>query len=86
MPPWRTGLTLAVTVVVFYLLCTLAWWVAPGLFVAFVGGLFHGLDFSALARTPPLPWSHALVPALVLGLWAFAAGSFFAWLHARLAR
>lgn len=86
MAPWRTGLTFAITVVVFSLLCTIAWVVAPGPFVAFVGALFHGLDFSTLARTAPVPWTHALVPALVLGVWAFAAGSFFAWLHARLAR
>jgi hypothetical protein len=39
-----------------------------------------------MVRPGPFAWSTAVMPALVLGLWALGAGTFFAWLHARLAR
>lgn len=86
MQPWRTGLAFAITVMVFYALCTVAWALAPAAFLGFMDGLFHGLDFSAMVRPGPFAWTRAVLPALVLGLWALGAGTFFAWLHRRLAR
>jgi hypothetical protein len=86
MQPWRTGLAFAITVMAFYMLCTVAWVLAPAAFLGFMQALFHDLDFSSLVRTSSFHWTSAVVPALVLGLWALGAGTFFAWLHKRLAR
>lgn len=83
----RTGLALAVTVGVFYTLCALVWVLAPGPFLSFMNGLFHGMDFSALVVHPgSFMWPGFLVALLVLSAWAFLAGVFFRWLLDRLAR
>ena len=82
--PWRTGSALAITVGLFYALCTLAWVVAPGPFLNFMNNLFHGMDFSGLVQPYPFAWLGFLTALLVLSAWAFFAGTFFAWLHHRL--
>lgn len=86
MDPPRTGFTLAITVALFYALCTLAWALAPGPFLGLLNNLFHGLDFSSLVQPRPFAWSGFVVPLLVLSVWALVAGAFFAWLSNRLAR
>lgn len=86
MNPLRTGLTFAITVGLFYALCTLVWAFAPGPFLAFMNGLFHGLDFSALAQSRPFALSGFLIVLLVFSGWAFGAGAFFAWLSNRWTR
>ena len=86
MSPLRTGFTLAITVAVFYALCTVAWVVAPGPFLNLMNNLFHGLDFSSLVQSRPFAWQGFLIPLVVLSVWALVAGAFFAWLHNRLAR
>ena len=53
----RTGIVFAITVGVFYALCTLVWVLAPGPFLAFMNNLFHGMDFSALVQPGPFAWS-----------------------------
>ena len=83
--PFSTGIALAVTVAVFYALCTLAWVLAPGPFLGFMNSLFHGMDFSAMVQPRPFAWSGFLVALLLLSGWALLAGSFFAWLRHRLA-
>ena len=83
--PFSTGIALAVTVAVFYALCTLAWVLAPGPFLGFMNSLFHGMDFSAMVQPRPFAWSGFLVALLLLSGWALLAGSFFAWLRNRLA-
>lgn len=86
MTPVRTGLALAITVALFYALCTLAWVLAPGLFMGFMNDLFHGMDFSILARTESFAWPGFLIALFVLSTWALLAGAFFAWLYNRMAR
>lgn len=86
MAPLRTGITLAITVAVFYALCTLAWVLAPGPFLGFMNNLFHGMDFSGLAQSSQFALQPFLSTLLVLSLWALLAGTFFAWLSNRLAR
>jgi hypothetical protein len=54
--PLRTGAALAVTVAVFYVLCTLVWLAAPGPFLNFMNGLFHGMDFTPLMLPAPFAW------------------------------
>ena len=83
--PIRTGIALAITVGLFYALCTLAWAKAPGPFLGFMNSLFHGMDFSALVTPPPVAWPGFAVALLVLSVWALLAGTFFAWLRDLLA-
>ena len=82
--PIGTGIALAITVGVFYALCTLIWVLAPGPSVSFMNGLFHGMDFSSMVQPRPFAWSGFLVAMLVLSGWALLAGTFFAWLRNRL--
>lgn len=83
-PALSTGLALAVTVAVFYALCTLAWVAAPGPFLGFMNSLFHGMDFTPLLTEAPLSWSGFASAMVVLSVWAFLAGAFFGWLRLRL--
>ena len=80
MKPLQTGLAFGITVGVFYTLCALVWFIAPESFMAFMNNLFHGLDFTGLRQPQPFAWSGFLSSLLVLSLWAFFAGVFFAWL------
>ena len=80
MAPIRTGIAFAITVGVFYALCTLIWVLAPGSFLAFMNNLFHGMDFTALVQPGPFVWSEFVTALLILSGWALAAGTFFAWL------
>ena len=86
MTPLRTGLALAITVGVFYALCTLAWSLAPGPFLGLMNNLFHGMDFSRMVQPRPFAWAGFLTVLFVLCAWALFAGSFFAWLLNRLTR
>lgn len=83
-PALGTGVALAVTVAVFYALCTLVWLVAPGPFLGFMNSLFHGLDFKPLLTSAPFSWGGFVEALLVMSLWAFLAGTFFGWLRLRL--
>ncbi len=76
--PFSTGIALAVTVGVFYALCTLLWVLAPGPFLGFMNSLFHGMDFSAMVQPRPFAWSGFLVALLLLSGWTLLAGTFFA--------
>ena len=82
--PARMGVALATTVALFYALCTLVWLAVPGPFLAFMNGLFHGLDFTQLTTPAPFSWSGFVVALLVLAGWSFLAGSFYGWLCERL--
>jgi hypothetical protein len=86
MSPLRTGTAFAITVAVFYALCTLARVLAPGLFLGFMSDLFHGMDFGPLVRPSSFAIADFVVALLVLAVWALLAGTFFAWVANRLAR
>ena len=86
MTPFRTGLTLAITVGLFYALCTLVWLLAPGPFLGFMNNLFHGLDFTSMVQPRPFAMQGFVTALLVLSAWALLAGMFFGWLSGRLAR
>jgi hypothetical protein len=85
MTPLRTGFALAITVGVFYALCTLVWMLAPGPFLAFMNSLFHGMDFSAMVQPRSFSATRFLTALIVLSGWALLAGLFFGWLAARFA-
>lgn len=80
----RTGVALAITVAAFYTLCALVWLTAPGAFLNFMNGLFHGMDFSTLIRPAPFSWAGFLEALGVMSVWALLAGSLFGWLRQRL--
>jgi hypothetical protein len=80
--PARTGLAFAATVALFYALCT--WAAAPALFMDFMNNLFHGLDFTALLKPAAFSVIGFIEALMVLAVWAFAASTFFGWLHQRL--
>lgn len=82
----RSGISLSITVAVFYALCTVVWIMAPDAFLGFMNNLFHGMDFSGLVQASPFSWPGFFQAAIVMSLWAFLAGSFFAWLNNRLER
>ena len=84
--PLRTGSALAITVGLFYALCTVVWILAPGPFLGFMNNLFHGMDFSGMVQLRPFAWQGFLTALLVLSTWALFAGTFFAWLLNRLTR
>ena len=84
MNPFRTGLAFAISVGVFYVLCTLAWVVAPGAFLIFMNNLFHGMDFGSMVQSRPFAWLGFVTALLVLSAWALCAGVFFSWLFNRL--
>lgn len=86
MAPIRTGLAFAITVGLFYALCTLVWALAPAPFLTFMNNLFHGMDFNVLVQPKPFSWWGFITALLVLTGWALAAGTFFAWLSRRFSR
>ena len=77
----RTGIALAVTVALFYALCTVAWLAAPQQFLGFMNSLFHGVDFSPLVGDEPFAWAGFAQALVVMAIWAFLAGTCFAWLR-----
>lgn len=86
MKPLQTGVALSVTVGLFYSICTLIEALWPSQFVGFMNALFHGLDFRVLLAVPAHPWRDYLYALVVLMVWAFAVGAFFASLHSALGR
>ena len=80
----RTGLAFATTVVLYCSLCTLVWLAAPEPFMSFMNSLFHGIDFTPLLKTPGSSWYGFVSAVVVMFIWAFLAGTFFAWLRQRL--
>lgn len=80
----RTGLAFATTVALFYALCTLVWLAAPGPFMNFMNSLFHGIDFAPLLNAPGYSLFGFASMVVVMFIWAFVAGSFFAWMRQRL--
>lgn len=83
MRPVRTGCAFALTVVLFYSLCTLAAVLWPNAFMGFVGNLFHGADFSRLMSERGDAWSSYFGAVWIMALWAFAFGATFTWLASR---
>lgn len=86
MKPLQTGLALSVTVAVFYALCTLAEVMWPQQFMGFMNALFHGMNFRSLQSGEPFRWQSFVLALVVMALWAFAMGAFFAWLSTAIHR
>jgi len=78
-------MALSVTVAVFYSLCTLVEVLWPAQFMGFMNALFHGIDFRPLQTVELHPLRDYLYALVVMALWAFAIGAFFAVVHNALA-
>lgn len=83
MKPLKTGATFGVTVMLFYALCAMVWYAFPEPFTQFMTALFHGIDFHPL-QSGKATLGGTVYADVVLGLWAFFAATFFAWLSAKL--
>jgi hypothetical protein len=79
--PWRTGATLALTLVITYTVCALAYALAPERGIDFLNALFHGLDFHKLGTPMPFTFLMFVYPLFVFVVWGFAVGTLYAWLH-----
>ena len=83
---FRFGLVFALTVVISYAVCTLAWMAFTEQSIVILNALFHGLDFRKLyvgGGFSVSDWAYAMA---VLMVWAFLTGMLFAALRGRLAR
>lgn len=81
MKPLSTGGALALTVIAFYSLCTLVAVIWPEPFIGFMNALFHGMDFRPMLSSHPYTWGSFFYAVIVLGLWGFGIGAFFAWMQ-----
>lgn len=72
--PVSTGLALAITVGLLYLLCALMVAMAPGALPAALGLVVHGLNLAPLTQQVP----SVSLPAVLTGLLAIMAYSFIA--------
>jgi L-cystine uptake protein TcyP (sodium:dicarboxylate symporter family) len=79
MKPLQTGVALAITVSIFYSMCTLVMVLAPESFMTFMNSLFHGIDFTSIKRAPTFSWAGYFYALSVMTIWALAMGAFFAW-------
>lgn len=74
MTPLRSGVSLAITVGLFYSLCALIWALAPGPFISLMNNLFHGMDFSSMVQPKLFAFTGFLTSLFVLSGWALLAG------------
>ena len=81
MKPLQTGLALSATVALFYTLCTVVEVMWPDQIMGFMNALFHGLDFRKLITSETYDWSSFFYALVLMAVWAFALGSFFALIH-----
>jgi len=81
MNPWKTGVTLALTLAISYTVCAGAYALAPERGIDFLNALFHGLDFRKLVTAGPFTFLMFAYPLFVFVVWGFLVGALYAWLH-----
>lgn len=85
--PVTTGLSLAITVGLLYLLCALVVAFAPGALMAALGLVAHGLNLAPLTQqVAPISLPAVLVGLLALMAYSFIAGLLFGLVHNAFAR
>ena len=83
---FRLGIAFAMTVAIAYALCTVVFWIWPQAAASFMNGLFHGLDFTKLQNGHALfDFGSFIFARIGITAWAFAVGTLFGWVSARLA-
>ena len=85
--PVISGLSLAITVGLLYLLCALAVVIAPGALSAAFGLVVHGLNLAPLMQQiPPISLPAVLIGLLAIMAYSFIAGLLFGWVNNIFAR
>ena len=70
--PVKIAAAFALTVGIGYSICTLAFWASPEATSSFMTALFHGLDFTPLAKQGAFTVGSFVFALAVLMAWAFA--------------
>lgn len=81
MNPWKTGVTLAVTLAITHTVCAIVYALVPERGVDFLNALFHGLDFRKLVAAEPFTFLMFVYPLFVFVVWGFLVGALHAGLH-----
>jgi hypothetical protein len=85
LKPITVGMTLSATVVVLYLLCALAVWIAPGSVAAVLNLVAHSVNLAPLfQQAAEMSLPSLLGGTLVLAIYFFVTGWLFAWIYNRL--
>jgi len=84
LKPINVGMSLSATVVVLYLLCALAVWIAPGGVAATLNLVAHGVNLAPLfQQIPEMSFPALLGGTLALAIYFFVTGWLFAWIYNR---
>lgn len=75
--PIRTGVAFALTVAIGYAACSVLFLLFPGIAMAFMNSLFHGLDFGKLQANTTFSFGGFAYALIVLSAWAFMLGTIF---------
>ena len=75
-----TGLTLAITSAIIYLVCAIAYWFWPNLVINYGNYLFHGIDITAIT-SKTITFGNALVGLVIIFVSAYLIGILFAKLY-----
>lgn len=87
LSPAATGLSVAITVGLLYLLCALMVVIAPGALSVAFGLVVHGLNIVPLTQqVPPISLPAVLVGLLAILVYSFIAGLLFGLVNNLLAR
>jgi hypothetical protein len=80
----RTGVAFAFTVAIGYAACSVLFWLFPGIAMAFMNSLFHGLDFGKLQASNTFSFGGFAYAVVMLSAWAFMLGAVFEGIQRRL--
>ncbi len=83
LKPNNVGLSLAIVSALFYLACAFFIAVAPGAALSIFNSLFHGIDFTSIAKTS-FTFGETIVGLVVLFVTAYIVGVVYAWIYNKL--
>ena len=82
--PWKFGAVVTLTVLVNYVICTIFWYAFSSSAIAFMNGLFHGMDFGKIYTAVPFSMNVFLYVLLIFAVWTYMLGVIFAMIRNRL--
>lgn len=81
------GLTLCLTWVILYSVCSMLFWIAPQFMMMVTSQLFHGMSFSEMVEAGSNFGFKDYVGTVLIGsVYTFVAGFLFSFIHATLQR
>lgn len=84
--PVVVGLSLSATVVVMYLVCALAVWVAPGTVESAITVVSHSLNLGPVfEQAPKITFVGVLEGTVAVAVYFFVTGTVFGWIYNRFA-